>query len=114
MFTTVSGVVFSPVLGQKDRLGNPVETFDKGTDVNGLLVSPSDTSDLDAERIFGDSTTLTVHFPKTWTSSLRGCRLQLFGAWAGVYRIIGDPVPYIADNTPGDWWLPVQVVEVDG
>ena len=51
---------------------------------------------------------------KTWTTSLRGCEIVFGDAWSGRYRVIGDPAPYIEANTPGDWWMPVQVVRCDG
>ena len=114
MFATVSATVYAPVFGNADRLGNKTQTFDDGTSVDGLLVSPSSTEDLPAERTEGDSATLTVHFPKTWTTSLRGCEIVFGDAWSGRYRVIGDPAPYIEANTPGDWWMPVQVVRCDG
>ena len=114
MFATISGTVYAPVFGSTDRLGNAVKTFDNGTAVDGLLVSPSTTDDLEAQRVDGDSITLTVHFPKTWTNSLRGCEIELPGAWSGRYRVIGDPLPYIEQNTPSNWWLPVTVMRCDG
>jgi len=114
MFTTVSGTVYAPVHGQRDRLGNPVRGFDDGTAVDGLLVAPGSTEDLEASRPDGVTVDLTVHFPKTWTASLRGCEIELQAPYAGRYRVIGDPHPYMDGNTPTTWHMPVEVVRADG
>ena len=115
MFATISGVVYSPIRGTKDRLGNPVRSFDDGTAVSGLLVSPGGTDDLEAARPDGVSVDLTAHFPKTWTSDLRGCELELAAPYDGIrWRVIGEPKPYMDDNTPGEWYMPVELVRANG
>lgn len=115
MFATISGVVYSPIRGAKDRLGNPVRSFDSGTAVGGLLVSPGGTDDLEAARPDGAEIALTVHFPKTWTASLRDCEIELDAPYDGErWRVIGEPKPYMDANTPGDWYLPVEVARANG
>lgn len=114
MFATISGTVYAPVHGIKDRFGNPQRAFDGGTAVDGLLVAPGSTEDLDASRPDGVSVALTVHFPKTWATSLRGCEIDLAEPYSGRYRVIGDPQPYMDANTPTTWHLPVEVERADG
>lgn len=114
MFATINGTVYAPVHGIKDRFGNPQRAFDEGTAVDGLLVAPGSTDDLDASRPDGVSVALTVHFPKTWATSLRGCEIELQAPYAGRYRVIGDPQPYMDGNTPGAWSMPVEVERADG
>ena len=76
-----------------------------------VLVCPGSTSDLDATRPNGVEVVFTLHFPKTYTKPLQGCRVEVCG---DIYEVIGDPRPYTAANTPGAWNLTVEVKRVDG
>ena len=112
MFATYSVTVYQPSeLSSRDRFGNADVQFSDGTECDGVLVAPSSTSDLEAERPDGVMRRLQLHFPKTWTTSLRGCYVEVGG---DVFRVIGDPWPYMPENTPGDWWLPVEVELANG
>lgn len=80
--------------------------------VKNVLVAPASTTDLSGNlRPHGDRVALELHFPKSFTASLRGARVTVRGA---TYAVVGDPQPYTQANTPGDWWLPVHVERVDG
>lgn len=80
-------------------------------DVNGVLVTPGATSDLDASRPEGVRVVYTIHFPKGYGKTLKGCLVQYLG---DTYRIIGDPQPYMDDGTPGPWDMAAEVERVDG
>ena len=80
-------------------------------DVDGVLVSPGATSDLDASRPEGVRVVYTIHFPRGYGKTLKGCLVQYLG---DTYRIIGDPQPYMGDGTPGPWDMAAEVERVDG
>ena len=98
----------------RDSFGNAVEAWDKAQDVANVLIVPGKCDALDATRPEGVRVDLTLHFPKSWTGSLRGAKVTLTGRWAGDYLVIGDPMPYQDQNTPNDWDMPVEVEAVDG
>lgn len=93
-----------------DELGEPVYGEPERERIE-VLVCPGSTSDLDATRPNGVEVVFTLHFPKTYTESLQGCRVEVRG---GTYEVIGDPQPYTVANTPGAWNLSVEVKRVDG
>lgn len=93
-----------------DDLGEPTDGECATQEVD-VLVCPGSASELDATRPNGVEVTYTLHFPKTWTESLRDCSVAVRGE---TYRVIGDPKPYTAANTPGEWYLPVEVTRTDG
>lgn len=109
----VQVTVKSPTQGQPDRFGNATYTYASAT-VDDVLVSPGATQDLEASRPEGATAAYTLHFPKTFTGSLEGCIVTLPAPWAGEYRVIGDPRPYIDANTPTRWHTPVEVEAAHG
>lgn len=114
MIAGVEVTVWRPVARETDPFGNedPVE-WEPET-VENVLVSPGATKELDAARPEGAEVALTLHFPKGYVEILRGCRVELTGPWAGEYRVIGDPLPYIDADTPTAWHLPVEVEAAHG
>lgn len=109
----VSVTVKSPTEGQPDRFGNATYAYTSKT-VDDVLVAPGATSDLEASRPEGVTVAYTLHFPKTFTGSLEGCIVTLPVPWAGDYRVVGDPHPYIDANTPTRWHIPVEVEAAHG
>ena len=97
--------------GATDPFGAPVEGEPAEEAVDGALVTPGATADLDASRPDGVAVALTFHFPKGYGGSLRGCSVTYGGR---SYRVIGDPRPYMEDGTPGALSLPVECEAVDG
>ena len=97
--------------GAADPFGAPVEGDPVREQVDGALVTPGSTADLDASRPDGVRVAYTVHFPKNYGKSLRGCSVEIDGK---AYRVIGDPKPYMADGTPGAWDMAVEVEAIDG
>ena len=105
-FRTVTATVLRPLGGQAfDRLGMPVDGEPAEDVVEGVLVTPGPTSDMDASRPDGVTVACTMHLPKSYTASVEGCRVMLPEPWheEGGYRVVGRPLPYMAANTPGRW-----------
>lgn len=96
-----------------DRFGNATYTYTSQT-VDNVLVAPGATNDLEAARPEGVTVAYTLHFPKSFTEKLEGCIVTLPAPWAGDYRVIGDPKPYIDANTPTRWHTPVEVEAAHG
>lgn len=105
--TTVT--VLTPTSSTVDRFNEPVPGEPIATTVGNVLVAPGATESLEATRPDGVTVALTLHFPKSFSGDLRGCNVVLTGEHAGTYRVIGDPKPYMTQNTPTDWHMPVEV-----
>lgn len=113
MIKGVTVDVLSPTDGALDRFGNKTKTYAK-TSVRNVLVVPGATTDMEASRPEGVTIDYTLHFPKTFSGSLEGCRVELPAPWAGTYDVVGAPSPYIDENTPTPWHMPVEVVHSHG
>ena len=95
-----------------DGLNNPIYEVASMVEVANVLVCPGSTSDvIGSMRPDGAEVTYTLHFPKTFSGSLRGCRISVRGEW---FSVIGDPQPYTTENTPGLYNRPVEVEAVYG
>lgn len=114
MLNGVDVTVSTPIYGEPDRLGNPSITYSEPVTVRNVLVAPSTTNDMEAARPEGVTVALTLHFPRTFSGSLRGCRVELPAPYLGTYRVIGDPRPYMDANCPTAWNMPVEVEAADG
>lgn len=95
----------------RDDLGEP--TFGEPTrePVSPVLVQPGSTADLGAERPNGDSVAYTLHFPKSYHASLRGCQVEVRGE---ALDVVGDPRPLSDELTPGPYDRVVEVRRADG
>lgn len=97
--------------GSLDEFRNERAEYGSAQTVSNVLVAPSSSQDLGAERPDGDATIMTFHFPKTFIGKLKGCLI----GWKGKqWEVIGDPQPYSRDSTPGMWNRPVQARLVEG
>ena len=95
----------------KDPFGSDVFA-DVESVVDNVLYSPGASSDVtESNRPSGAKVAYTLHFPKTFSGSLAGAKLLIEGEW---YDVIGDPKPYMIENTPGDWWMTVEAGVVNG
>lgn len=104
--------VIRPVETGRDELNEPVYGEPEREEVAGCLVTPGASSDLDERRPYGVRVACTLHLPKSYAGSLRGCQVEVSGR---AYRTIGgDPVPYMAENTPGPWDRAIGLEAVDG
>lgn len=114
MISGRTATVRQRIWGARDSFGNDVESYSDGVDVDNVLVGPGACADLDPSRPEGVKVALTLHFPKTWSGDLRGAKISLTGEYGGEYRVVGSPHPYISENTPTSWHMPVEVECVDG
>nr|DAY22981.1 MAG TPA: head closure knob [Caudoviricetes sp.] len=104
--------LFVPMKGAEDSYGVQRVDWRAQSAIENVLVAPAGTADLEpGMRPEGDSVSLTLHFPKTYTGSLRSCRLAVRGV---MYEVVGDPQPYTDQNVPGAWNRPVTVRLVEG
>ena len=101
--------------GAEDAYGVPVVGFDGGTDVDYVLVAPGKTDDLGASRPDGVSVAYTLHFPRTYTGSLKGAEIVIPGDTAR-YHVLGDPKPYPQNAIPKGfpWNRKVEVSDAEG
>jgi hypothetical protein len=97
--------------GALDEFGNERAEYGSAQTVSNVLVAPTSSQDLGAERPDGDATVMTFHFPKTYIGSLSGCLIGWGQKW---WEVIGDPRPYSTGSTPGVWNRPVQARLVEG
>ena len=97
-----------------DRLGNATYTDLPPESVGNVLVAPVSTEDMEAARQAGYTLACTLHFPKSYTESLRGATVTLPAPYGGTYRVVGDPKPYMAENCPTPWNRPVNVEVAHG
>ena len=114
MIRGTSVTVITPNYDGTDRFGEPIAATPTRATVDNVLVSPGATDDLEAAREDGVTVALTLHFPKSFTGDLRGCEVELSGQFAGTYRVIGEPKPYMDENTPTAWHMPVEVEACHG
>lgn len=98
----------------KDRLGNEVEGALERESVANVLLVPGATADMQASRPAGVSVAFTLHFPKSFEGSLEGCSIELPPPWGGIYKVVGDPQPYMNHMVPGAWNRPVEVEAAHG
>lgn len=103
-------VVIRPIETGRDSMGEPLREWVEEAPV-AAVVAPGATADLDATRPQGVRVAFTLHFPKSYEGSLRGCKVRVRG---DEYRVIGDPQPYAPQNTPGRYNRPVEVEAVAG
>lgn len=102
--------VVRPTVTRND-IGEPTYGEPERTAIDGVAVAPGATADLDAGRPEGVTVAYTLHLPKTYQEPLRGCAVEVRGE---TYRVVGDPKPYTAANTPGPWNYTVEVEKADG
>lgn len=95
----------------EDEMGEPVVEWVPET-VEGVLWIQHGCGRLDdGSRPEGTEDTVKLHFPKTYTAGLAGCRVELLGR---EYEVVGDPVGYMPDLTPGSFNRPVTARKVEG
>lgn len=95
---------------ERDDLGEP--TLGEPTrEAVRCVVCPGATSDMDATRPEGVTVSYTLHFPKTYAGSLRGCSVEVRGE---AYDVVGDPQRTTEEATPGPFNLAVEVTRADG
>lgn len=99
--------------GETDAMGEPIKVRQVEQIENVLWhQSAGDGGTLD-EMTRENSTidTVTIHLPKTYTKSVAGCSFVICGQ---EYAVQGDPLGYMAENTPGAWNRTAFAKRVDG
>ena len=114
MLSGVTVTVLRPNKTGTDSLNNPIYGRPTREVVDDVLIAPSTTEDLEAARQMGVTLALSLHFPKTYTASLRGCKVKLPAPYADTYHVVGDPMPYMAENCPTRWNRSVGVEVAHG
>lgn len=94
-----------------DELGEPVASASESEVVDGVVVAPGSTADLDATRPEGVRIAYTLCFPKSYAGGLKDAEVTVRGE---IYKVVGDPKRYTAEDTPGPWDLTCEVTRTDG
>lgn len=94
-----------------DELGEPTATGTSTETVEGVLVAPGATADLDPTRPNGVTVAFTLCFPKTYGGDLKDAAVNVRGIDC---KVVGDPQRYAEGNTPGEWNMTVEVTRTDG
>lgn len=80
--------------------------------VDGVLWMQRSSSRIaDAGRPNGTVDEIRLHFPKAYDASLAGCEVEVAGRR---YAVVGDPIGYMPELTPGPFNRPVTARRVDG
>lgn len=94
-----------------DGFNNPIYAY-VFEDVENVLIQPSVRNDFtDSNRQDGDRIRYQLHFPKTFDKELRNTEILVRGTY---YKVVGSPDHYMIENTPTDWWMPVEVEIIEG
>lgn len=109
LIPTEAVAVIRPTV-ERDDLGEPTLGEPTREEVR-CVVCPGATSDMDATRQEGVTVAYTLHFPKTYSGSLRGCSVEVRGTR---YDVVGDPQRTTDAATPGPFDMPVEVTSSDG
>lgn len=103
--------VFVPSSQVQDAFGAPIKTYTK-VSVDNVVRHPAEAEDYtDTNRPEGTVIGWVLHFPKTYTASLRECKVEVEGQ---MYDIEGDPQAYMLVNTPTPWNRKAYAVRTEG
>lgn len=104
-------IVLHPSSSSTDPFGAPIKEYTEEP-VENVVIHPSDPSDYTAtNRPEGTTIQWVLHFPKTYTASLRECLVNVRGE---VYAIEGDPMPFMNVNTPTPWNRKAYALRIEG
>ena len=99
----IAVTVLKPTQSSTDPFGAPVAGTPVPMTVGNVLVDSPSTEDVEqTTRQFGVACDLKLHFPKTCHDCRRGCSVALPAPWSGTFEVIGDPMPYDPELTPGE------------
>lgn len=97
-----------------DASKNEITTW-KDESVENVLVAPVSAADIqELDRTHGTKARIRLGFPKTYSDSLRGCRIVPGDPFPGTYAVIGDPMPNMVENCPTEWWYTAEAEACDG
>ncbi len=111
----IAVTVLKPMRSSADPFGAPAAGTPAPMTVDNVMVDSPTVEELDlSTRQFGVRCDLKLHFPKACHDSLRGCSVVLPAPWSGTFEVIGDPMPYDPELTPGEHDREVLVRRVEG
>lgn len=101
------------------RTQNGVNTHNQPTytwqdePVENVLVAPGAAADV-AENARPNGTTIawSLYFPATYSGALRGAQVSVRGEPPA--KVVGDPKPFPAGETPTEWNMTVELERTDG
>ena len=119
-FPRVPITFYLPTWTERDAYGNTVATYsDENTAVCEGSYAPRDPADdIEDGRPNGETVKLRLYLPKTFAADIRAARVELSSGDplidAGEYIVIGEPVSFMRDATPGDMSWYVEVADYVG
>ena len=110
LFATLTATVVSRWQSGNDESGRPTWEVSR-REVPGVLLEPVSSEDTDAQRGGGSTRRARAHFPKGHAEPLAGCDVVIGGE---TWHVVGDPTPFMPENTPGPFGTPVELVMQGG
>lgn len=95
----------------KDAFGNVKMSDGDPFDVDGVMVAPSTSSDIEDGRPHGSSSKATLYFDHVDLLELRGSVVVVRGRR---YKVQGSPMPYFPGELNDRFGYEVEAVRVDG
>lgn len=100
------------VYGGKDRYGNTIVEHGEPVEIDDVLIAPEDpASDIEDGRPYGVQVSATLYVPMGIDVAFRKALIEIDGV---DFDVVGDPMPYPPEITPGGRNLVVKVVRCDG
>lgn len=119
-FPRVPIIFYLPTETGPDAYGNVQLSYsDENTVTCEGCYAPRDPADdIEDGRPYGETVKLRLYLPKTFSSDIRNAKVKLQSGDALIdadeYIVIGDPVSYMRDATPGDMSWYVEVADYAG
>ena len=121
-FPRVPCAIWEPIEGDPDAYGNTETIFMDEPTWQGMASyapggkTPETENDVTDGRPHGDEVTVTAYLPKTYQGNPRGGYFVLYpeddaALYGRRWQVIGDPISYMRDATPGDFSWVIKGVE---
>lgn len=116
-FRSVPCRIWLPAYDGQDAYGNRRPQYAEEPDVLTECCyapgrsRPDTADDIEEDRPHGDAMRVTFYLPKTLDADLREARIACDGLLGGrQFDVVGQPVSYMRENTPGDYSWSVEGV----
>lgn len=119
-FPRVPITFYLPIESEPDAYGNVELSYsDENTaECEGSYAPRDPADDIEDGRPNGEIVKLRLYLPKTFDADIRGAKVKLASGDtqidAGEYIVIGSPVSFMRDATPGDMSWFVEVADYVG
>ena len=111
--------------GSKDSWGNESVYYNEEPDIVTRCLyapgtsKPATADDIEDGRPYGDRVSMTFYLPKELDEDLRDALIACCPPadqtlFARKFKVVGDPVSYMRENTPGDYSWCVEAVDYLG